>query len=65
MYTVLVVSDRDTRFTGKFMTDLCKLLGIQQKMSSAYNPQTDGQTERMNKILEDMLRKYIGPDQDD
>ncbi len=60
-----IVSDRDTRFTGKFMTDLCKILGIQQKMSSAYHPQTDGQTERMNKVLEDMLRNYVGPDQDD
>ena len=60
-----IVSDRDTRFTGKFMTDLCKLLGIKQRMSSAYHPQTDGQTERVNRVLEDMLRNYVGPDQDD
>ena len=60
-----IVSDGDTRFTGKFMTNLCMLLGIKQRMSSAYHPQTDGQTERVNRVLEDMLRNYVGPDQDD
>ncbi len=60
-----IVSDRDTRFTEKFMTDLCKLLGIKQRMSSAYHPHTDGQTERVNRVLKDMLGNYVGPDQDD
>ena len=60
-----IVSDRDPRFTGKFMRTLCETLGIKQRMSTAFHPQTDGQTERMNKVLEDMLRHFVGPDQDD
>ena len=59
-----IVSDRDTRFTGRFMTALCQKLGIQQKKSTAYHPQSDGQTERMNRVIEEMLRYFVGPDQD-
>ena len=49
-----IVSDRDPRFTGKFFMDLCKLLGIKQAFSSAYHPQTDGQTERTNRVMQDV-----------
>ena len=56
-----IVSDRDPRFTGKFFTELCRLLGIKQCLSTVYHPQTDGQTERMNRTLEDMLRHYVNP----
>jgi transposase InsO family protein len=56
-----IVTDRDPRFTGKFFKELCRLLGIKQSMSSAYHPQSDGQTERMNRVLEDMLRHYVNP----
>ena len=48
-----IVSDRDPRFTGKFMTALLQILGTKQRLSTAYHPQTDGQTERMNRTLED------------
>jgi hypothetical protein len=60
-----IVSDRDTRFTSHFLTALCHQLQIKQKLSTAFHPQTDGQTERMNRTLEEMLRHFVGPDQDD
>ncbi len=56
-----LITDRDPRFTGKFFAELCKLLGVKQCLSTAYHPQSDGQTERMNRILEDMLRHYVNP----
>jgi transposase InsO family protein len=59
------VSDRDPRFTSNFFSAICKHLGIKQAMSTAFHPQTDGQTERANRTLEEMLRHYVGPSQDD
>ena len=50
-----IVSDRDSRFTSSFWKALMRLLGINQKMSTAYHPQTDGQTERVNQTLESYL----------
>lgn len=47
-----IISDRDPRFTGKFWTSLFKLLGSELRFSVAYYPQTDGQTERINGLLE-------------
>ncbi|GLC63225.1 hypothetical protein PLESTF_000013700 [Pleodorina starrii] len=55
-----IVSDRDTRFTSKFWGALSDLLGVKLRMSTAYHPQTDGQTERTNRTLGDMLRNYAG-----
>jgi transposase InsO family protein len=51
-----IVSDRGTQFTSHFWQQLHEALGTHLKFSSAYHPQTDGQTERTNQILEDMLR---------
>mmetsp|Transcript_5841 Transcript_5841/g.8241 ORF Transcript_5841/g.8241 Transcript_5841/m.8241 type:complete len:151 (+) Transcript_5841:226-678(+) len=51
-----IISDRQTRFTGLFRRELMKLMGIQQKLSTAYHPQTDGETERTNQTLETCLR---------
>jgi transposase InsO family protein len=51
-----IVSNRGTQFTSKFWERLHETLDTQMCFSSAYHPQTDGQTERVNRILEDMLR---------
>jgi transposase InsO family protein len=51
-----IVSDIGTQFTLKFWERLHETLDTQLLFSSAYHPQTDGQTERVNQILEDMLR---------
>ena len=50
-----IVSDRDARFTGKFWTELFNILGSELNMSSSYHPQSDGQTERFNSMLEEYL----------
>jgi len=60
-----VVSDRDTTFTGSFFTDLYDYLGIKRSMSTAYHPQTDGQTERINQVIEAYLRSYCNYEQND
>jgi hypothetical protein len=51
-----IISDRGTQFTSHFWQQLHEALGTHLKFSSAYHPQTDGQTKRTNQILEDMLR---------
>ena len=60
-----IISDRDPRFTSRFWTALFKLLGTKLNMSTAYHPQTDGQTERTNRTLEEMLRHYTTYHQND
>ena len=59
-----LLSDRDTKFTGSFWHEVTQLLGVSHRMSTAYHPQTDGQTERTNQVLEDYLRHWISPKQD-
>jgi transposase InsO family protein len=54
-----IVSDRDPRFTARFWQSFWKSIGTNLAMSSAYHPQTDGQTERANRTLEQMLRFYV------
>ena len=58
-------SDRGPQFASKFTKEICKMLGIEMAMSTAYHPQTDGQTERVNQELEQYLRCYVNYDQDD
>jgi transposase InsO family protein len=51
-----IVSDRGTQFTSRFWEKLHEAMDTKLNFSSAYHPQTDGQIERVNQILEDMLR---------
>ncbi|SOV09705.1 uncharacterized protein UDID_19292 [Ustilago sp. UG-2017a] len=53
-----IVSDRGSEFTSHFWRSLSTLLGIETHFSSAYHPQSDGQTERINQVLEQFLRGY-------
>ncbi|GMF36122.1 unnamed protein product [Phytophthora fragariaefolia] len=53
-----IVSDRDPRFTARFWQDLFTRLGTQLYMSTADQPQTDGQTKRANRVLVDALKSY-------
>jgi transposase InsO family protein len=53
------VSDRGPQFVSKFWEELHKSLGTKLLHSSAYHPQTSGQTERVNQILKDMLRACV------
>jgi hypothetical protein len=53
-----IISDRDPRFTSHFSKTLCNSLGINQNLSTAFHPQTDGQTERMNAWVEQYLRAW-------
>jgi len=54
-----IISDRDVKFTSAFWKTLFTDLGTQLNFSTAYHPQTDGQTERVNQVVEDMLRAYV------
>ena len=56
---ISIVSDRDPRFTSNFWRSLQEHLGTQLRLSTAYHPQTDGQSERTIQTLEDMLRACI------
>ena len=60
-----LLSDRDPRFTGTFWSAMCAIWKCERQFTTAYHPQTDGQTERVNRTLEDMLRHWCSPDQDD
>ena len=59
-----IISDRDKLFTSKFWTSLMARMGAHHKLSTAFHPQTDGQTERLNQTLEQYLRSYVNQQQD-
>ncbi|GKV30882.1 hypothetical protein SLEP1_g39653 [Rubroshorea leprosula] len=61
----IIISDRDPRFTGKFWRELFKLMGSDLHFSPSFHPQTDGQTERVNALLELYLRHFVSANQHD
>ena len=54
-----IICDRGTQFTSKFWQSLFKILQVEIKLFSAYHPQTNGETERVNQVLEQYLRCSI------
>ena len=54
-----IISDMDAKFSGEFWESLSQSLGIKRRMSTVYHPQTDGQTERTNQVLEGYLRNFV------
>lgn len=60
-----IVSDRGSLFTSNFWTQLCRHLAVKRRLSTAYHPQTDGQTERQNQNVEHYLRVFCQRDQAD
>jgi hypothetical protein len=60
-----IISDRGRLFVSKFWQSLCEALDISSNLSTAYHPQTDGQTERTNQTLEQYLRIFVNYQQDD
>ena len=59
------MSDRGPQFVGYFWKTVCKVLNIQQHLSTAYQPETDGSTERANQSLEEYLRFFTNYHQSD
>jgi hypothetical protein len=58
-----IVSNRDSKFTSKFWRALWKRMGSELKMSISFRPQTDGQTEKVNLVIQQFLRNYVAADQ--
>ncbi len=54
-----IVSDRGSVFISKFWSSLCYFLGIKRRLSTAFHPQTDGQTKRQNSTMEAYLRAFV------
>ena len=61
----MIITDRDKRFLSQFWQALFKATGTQLRFSTAYHPETDGQSERANRTLEEVLRHFVSPRQDD
>jgi hypothetical protein len=61
----VLISDRDVRFRSHLYREVVKHYGIEHNFSTAFHPQTDGQTERVNRVMEDYLRHYVNSSQSD
>ena len=62
-FPTALISDRDTRFVSELWANFCERFKIKRALSSAWHPQTDGQTERVHRTLEQILRTYIQTDE--
>ena len=60
-----IVTDKGSLFTSKFWSSLCYFLGVKRRLSTAFHPQTDGQTERQNSTMEAYLRAFVNFKQND
>ena len=60
-----IISDRGPQFAAEFWGTICRRLKIDRRLSTAFLPETDGQTERVNGIMEQYLRSYVNYQQDD
>src|SRR5438045_7556672 len=58
-----IVTDRDSRITSDFWREVCEMKIIKRRLLTTYHPQTDGQSEALNRIIEDYLRAYSADDQ--
>ena len=63
-YPFSIISDRGTQFTAYFWKRLCERVGTKPKLSTAFHPETDGQTENANAALKQFLRAYVNYNQD-
>ena len=54
-----IITDRGAQFTSRFWERVCSHLTINHRLSTAFHPQTDGQTERQNQVMEQYLRAYV------
>ena len=54
-----IITDRGSLFTSKFLSSLCYFLDIKRRLSTAFHPQTDGQTERQNSTMEAYLQAFV------
>ena len=59
-----IVSDRGPQFVSSFWTEFCRIIGVKLKLSTAYHKQTDGQTEIMNRYIDQRLRPFVNHYQD-
>jgi transposase InsO family protein len=60
-----IVLDRGPQFASEFWTHICERLGIEERLSTAFHPQTDGQTERVNAVMELYLWNFVNYQQND
>lgn len=60
-----ICSDRGTQWNNAFFRDLCEHLGIALRLTFSYHPRANGQVERLNRVIEEALRHFVGPAHDD
>ena len=61
----IISSDRGTQFTSELFVEVCKMMNVETRTSTAYRPQSQGITERFNQTMESVLSKLVSPSLDD